>query len=83
MGGVLINDAVSYAILHSGFPFVALGIATPAQAAISIIVLIYLAAAAVNLLIPDTGARYPKADFTPIEHLRISIKAALFCGKTV
>ena len=54
MGGVLINDAVSYAILHSGFPFEALGIATPAQAAISIIVLIYLAAAAVNLLIPDT-----------------------------
>ena len=70
MGGVLINDAVSYAILHSGFPFEALGIATPAQAAISIIVLIYLAAAAVNLLIPDTGARYPKADFRPIETLK-------------
>ena len=70
MGGVLINDTVSYAILHSGFPFEALGIASPAQAAISIIVLIYLAAAAVNLLIPDTGARYPKADFRPIETLK-------------
>lgn len=70
LGGVLISEAVSYAILHCGFPFEALGIATPAQAAISIIVLVYLAAAAVNLLIPDTGARYPKADFRPIETLK-------------
>lgn len=81
MGGVLINDAVSYAILHSGFPFVALGIATPAQAAISIIVLIYLAAAAVNLLIPDTGARYPKADFTPIETLKNFYKSCAILWK--
>ena len=67
MGGVLINADVSHAILTSGIPFEALGIATPAQAAIFIIVFVYLAAAAVNLLIPDTGARYPKADFRPVE----------------
>ena len=29
----------------------------------------YAAAAAVNLLIPDTGARYPKQDFRPIHTL--------------
>ena len=77
LGGVLISDAVSYAILHSGFPFEALGIATPAQAAISIIVLVYLGAAAVNLLIPDTGARYPKADFRPIETLKTFYKSCM------
>lgn len=69
MGGVLIHDDVSAVLLASGIPFEAMGIATPAQAAIFIIVFIYLAAAAVNLLIPDTGARYPKADFRPIETL--------------
>ena len=81
LGGVLINDAVSYAILHCGFPFEALGIATPAQAAISIIVFIYLAAAAVNLLIPDTGARYPKADFRPIETLKTFYKSCAILWK--
>ena len=70
LGGVLVSDSVSYAILHSGLPFNYFDIASPAQAAISIIVLVYLSAAAVNLLIPDTGARYPKADFRPIETLR-------------
>ena len=70
MGGVLVNAQVSAAILASGFPFEALGIATPAQAAIAVIVFVYLAAAGVNLLIPDTGARYPKADFRPIETMK-------------
>ena len=70
MGGVLVNAQVSAAILACGFPFEALGIATPAQAAIAVIVFVYLAAAGVNLLIPDTGARYPKADFRPIEPMK-------------
>ena len=70
MGGVLVNAQVSAAILASGFPFEALGIATPAQAAIAVIVFVYLAAAGVNLLIPDTGARYPKADFRPVETMK-------------
>jgi MFS family permease len=70
MGGVLVNAQVSAAILSCGFPFEALGIATPAQAAIGVIVFVYLAAAGVNLLIPDTGARYPKAAFRPIETMK-------------
>ncbi len=70
MGGVLVNAQVSSAILSCGFPFEALGIATPAQAAIGVIVFVYLAGAGVNLLIPDTGARYPKADFRPIETMK-------------
>lgn len=75
LGGVLINDSVSSVILHCGFPFEALGIASPAQAAIAFIVLVYLAAAGVNLLIPDTGARYPKADFAPIQTLKTFYKS--------
>ena len=70
MGGVLVNAQVSAAILASGFPFEALGIATPAHAAIAVIVFVYFAAAGVNLLIPDTGARYPKADFRPVETMK-------------
>ncbi len=75
LGGVLINDAVASTILASSFPFEALGIATPAQAAIAFIVLVYMGAAAVNLLIPDTGARYPKADFHPIQTLKTFYKS--------
>lgn len=75
LGGVLINDSVFSVILHCGFPFEALGIASPAQAAISFIVLVYLAAAGVNLLIPDTGARYPKADFAPVQTLKMFYKS--------
>lgn len=75
LGGVLISDTVSCMILASGIPFEALGIATPAQAAIAIIVFIYMGAAFVNLLIPDTGARYPKADFRPIETLKSFYKS--------
>ena len=37
------------------------------RAAISIVFFIYLIAAACNLFIPDTGVRYPKADFEPIK----------------
>lgn len=75
LGGVLISDTVSCTILASGIPFESLGIATPAQAAIAIIVFIYLTAAGANLLIPDTGARYPKADFRPIETLKSFYKS--------
>ena len=75
LGGILISDTVSCMILASGIPFEALGIATPAQAAIAIIVFIYMGAAFVNLLIPDTGARYPKADFRPIETLKSFYKS--------
>ena len=39
------------------------------EAAIAVMIFVYAAAAAVNLLIPDTGARYPKQDFRPIHTL--------------
>ncbi len=45
------------------------GVHNAAQAAIAVMIFVYAAAAAVNLLIPDTGARYPKQDFRPIHTL--------------
>ncbi len=46
------------------------GITTVAEGAIAIIVFVYIAAAAVNLAIPDTGARYKKQSFEPGESIR-------------
>jgi hypothetical protein len=43
------------------------GIDSPAESAILVIALIYLLAAAFNLRIPDTGARYPKQHTNPIK----------------
>jgi hypothetical protein len=46
-------------------PMIDTDINTPAESAISVIVSFYLAAALVNLLIPDTGARYAKQHVHP------------------
>jgi LPLT family lysophospholipid transporter-like MFS transporter len=46
-------------------PMIDTDIDTPAESAISVIVSFYLAAALVNLLIPDTGARYAKQHVHP------------------
>ena len=40
---------------------------TPAEAAMLVIVLMYIVAALFNLRIPDTGARYPKQERGPIK----------------
>ncbi len=69
LGGVLIHPEVADVLLHSVL-LDALGIDTHPEAAIAVIVLIYAAAAAVNLAIPDTGARYPKASFSPVASIK-------------
>jgi MFS family permease len=58
LGGALITPAVSALLLGFDLPGIETGIDTPPEAAILMIALFYLIAAAFNLRIPDTGARY-------------------------
>ncbi len=65
LGGILIGPKVSAALLSIDVPYVDTGIDTPAEAAITVIAVVYLVAALVNLAIPDTGARYPHQERNP------------------
>ncbi|TCV00647.1 putative MFS family arabinose efflux permease [Paracandidimonas soli] len=67
MGGVLIHPDVSHALLsHDWIGNIA---TTRSEAAIFVVSLIYLAAAACNLLIPRTGIQYPIQQRNPIKLL--------------
>ena len=55
LGGVLVSDTVSRALLAIDLPRIDTGIDTPGEAAIAIIVFGYVIAAVFNLYIPDTG----------------------------
>jgi MFS family permease len=63
IGGALISPMVSQWLIGLQLP----GIDTAAEGAIVVISLIYVIAAAFNLRIPDTGARYPKQHRNPIK----------------
>ena len=67
MGGALVNAKVAATLLSIDVPFIDIGIDTAAEAALSVIMLAYLAAAAFNLRIPDTGARYPNQERNPLK----------------
>ncbi|CAB3747835.1 lysophospholipid transporter LplT [Paraburkholderia humisilvae] len=63
LGGALISPHIaSHIIKHTPA-----AISTPAEAAMLIIILIYIVAALFNLRIPDTGARYPKQQHGPLK----------------
>jgi hypothetical protein len=64
---VLISVGVSSRLLGFDLPVIETGIDTPAEAAILIIMMIYIIAALINLKIPDTGARYVAQKTNPIE----------------
>lgn len=65
LGGALISPHIaSHVIAHTPA-----WIATPAEAAMVIIMAIYVIAAIFNLRIPDTGARYPKQERGPVKLL--------------
>ena len=66
VGGVLISPTVSSALLGLDLPHLETGIDTPAEAAILVIAGLYAIAAAFNLFIPDTGARYERQSANPI-----------------
>lgn len=65
LGGFLISPMVDHFVQGAN----SFGIHNAAQAAIAVMIFVYAAAAGVNLLIPDTGARYPQQDFRPIQTL--------------
>lgn len=69
LGGVLIKPEIASPIL-SLFHLNAIGLTSFAEAAIFAITFVYVAASIVNLAIPDTGARYPKQKFDPIDSIR-------------
>ncbi|HEX7935059.1 MAG TPA: lysophospholipid transporter LplT [Paraburkholderia sp.] len=62
LGGALISPHIAAPILRHHIPTVH----TPAEAAMLVIMVIYVVAALFNLRIPDTGARYPKQERGPI-----------------
>ena len=63
LGGALISPHIAVHILRHHIPLVT----TPAEAAMLVIVGIYIVAALFNLRIPDTGARYPRQEHGPIK----------------
>jgi LPLT family lysophospholipid transporter-like MFS transporter len=60
VGGILVSPSVSAALLALDVPLVDTGVEGAAEAAIAVIMGIYLIAAAFNLGIPDTGIRYAR-----------------------
>ena len=66
LGGALISPTISSALLGLDLPLFDTGIDTPAESAILVIAVVYGIAAAFNLRIPDTGARYAHQERNPI-----------------
>jgi LPLT family lysophospholipid transporter-like MFS transporter len=68
VGGVLVSPAVSgWLLSHNAFQQIA---NTPAEVAILMIGLLYIAAALTNLLIPNTNAKYPKQHQHPLRLIK-------------
>ncbi len=65
LGGALISKHISTWLLSIDVPGLE-AIDTPAEAAMLVIMVIYLVAALFNLHIPDTGARYPQQEKNPV-----------------
>ena len=70
LGGALISNKISLALLGLDLPYIDTGIDTPPEAAICVIAFIYLIAAGFNLKIPDTGARYPEQGNNPLRLIK-------------
>ncbi|HWZ48855.1 MAG TPA: lysophospholipid transporter LplT [Herbaspirillum sp.] len=67
MGGALLNRHVADTLLYTYLPRIGIHFEETAEAALCIITLIYMVAAAFNLRIPDTGARYAHQERNPIK----------------
>jgi MFS family permease len=69
VGGVLVSPRVAAALLQFDFPVVDFDVDTAGEAAIAVIAGVYAIAAAINLGIPDSGARYPRQPRLPLKLL--------------
>jgi MFS family permease len=70
LGGALISPSVAGTLLALDMPLIDTGVDTPAESAIMVIAVFYAIAAAFNLGIPDTGARYPQQARNPFRLMR-------------
>lgn len=70
LGGALISPSVAGTLLGFDMPLIDTGVDTPAESAIMVIAVFYAIAAAFNLGIPDTGARYPQQARHPFRLMR-------------
>ncbi len=69
MGGMLIGSRLSSALLGFDVPWLDTHIDTAPEAAVTVIVFVYIIAALFNLAIPDTGARYAHQKRNPLNLL--------------
>ena len=67
MGGALVSGPISKALLSFDLPLIDTGIDTPDQAALCVVVGIYLVAALFNLKIGHTGCTYAKQERNPVK----------------
>jgi len=66
LGGLLISRAVSSLLLEFDIPGLDLGVDTPPEAAIAVIIIFYVIAAVFNLYIPDTGVDHRQPSRNPV-----------------
>ena len=66
LGGALINPRISSGLLAFDFPFFDTGIDTPTEAALTVIMLLYLVSTVISRKIPETGAIYPHQERSPL-----------------
>jgi MFS family permease len=70
LGGVLIHVKVSGVLLHIDMPLIDTPIDTPAEAAIALIVVVYVIAALFNLEVPRTGVALKPLPTHPVATLK-------------
>ena len=70
LGGLLISPQIAKTLLLLDLPLVDTHIDTPPEAAIALIVSLYIIAAIINLRIPDTGVTYQVSSKNPIKLVR-------------
>ena len=67
LGGTLVNPRIGAALMAVDVPYFDMGIDTPVEGALLVIVISYIIAALFNLRIPDTGARYSHQERNPVK----------------
>ena len=70
LGGVLISPHIATMLLQFDMPYMDTGVDTPPQAAISIVMAVYLVAAIFNWFIPDTGVDHRIPSKNPLYLVR-------------
>ena len=77
MGGALVSAHGSALILSFDLPFIDTGIDTTTEAALAVVVFVYILATLFNLRIPDTGAVYAHQERNPA---KLIAEFATCCG---